>query len=88
MPEEDYGFKPSPEEMSFQEQLLHIADNINWLSSSYLFCDVPAKPDATQKLSKEEVLKILSDAYDRGVNAHTKVSASQIDDRVKFFAGQ
>ena len=87
MPEEDYDFKASAEEMSFKEQLLHIADNMNELSSSYLFCDAPAKLDATKKLSKEEVLKILADAYDRGLKAHTNVATNQLDDKIKFFAG-
>jgi hypothetical protein len=31
MPEDGYDFKATPEEMTFREQLLHIADNINWL---------------------------------------------------------
>jgi len=43
MPEDGYDFKASPEEMTFREQLLHIADNINWLSSSYLLVNGPAK---------------------------------------------
>ncbi len=87
MPEEDYDFKASAEEMSFKKQLLHIADNMNWLSSSYLFCDAPAKLDPNQKLSKEQVLKILADAYDRGLKAHTNVATNQLDDKIKFFAG-
>ncbi len=37
MPEEFYDFRPVPEEMSFREQLLHIAQNMKWLSSSFLF---------------------------------------------------
>lgn len=28
MPEDKYDFRPSPEEMTFREQLLHIADNM------------------------------------------------------------
>ncbi|WP_354359641.1 DinB family protein [Pedobacter sp. UYP30] len=87
MPEADYGFKASPEEMSFQEQLLHIADNINMLSSSYLFCDAPTARDPKTKLSKTEVLKILADAYDCGLKANTNVATSLLDEKVKFFAG-
>ena len=36
MPEEQYNFKPVPDVMTFGEQLLHIAQNMNWLSSAYL----------------------------------------------------
>ncbi len=30
MPEKEYGFKPTPEEMTFAEQLMHIAVVIDW----------------------------------------------------------
>jgi uncharacterized damage-inducible protein DinB len=87
MPEGGYDFKASPEEMTFREQLLHIAENINWLSSSYLFVDAPAKSTSGGKLTKEEVLKQLGEAYDRGLAAHLKISVVQLDEKVKFFAG-
>lgn len=33
MPAELYDYKPSPESMSFKDQLLHIVDNISYLTS-------------------------------------------------------
>jgi uncharacterized damage-inducible protein DinB len=87
MPEDEYDFKASPEEMSFREQLIHIAENMTWLSSSYLLVDAPVKSTATQKLSKSEVLKLLGNAYDLGLEAHMKMNAKQLDEKVKFFAG-
>lgn len=87
MPEDGYDFKASPEEMSFREQLLHIADNINWLSSSYLLVEGPAKNTSGGKLTKEDVLKKLGDAYDLGLKAHMKMNVGQLDEKIKFFAG-
>lgn len=87
MPEESYDFKASPEEMTFREQLLHLADNMIWLSSAYLFTEAPPKRETTIKLSKAEVLKVLAAAYDLGLEAHTKINNSQLDEEVKFFAG-
>ncbi|MEB0262794.1 MULTISPECIES: DinB family protein [unclassified Mucilaginibacter] len=87
MPEDGYDFKASPEEMSFREQLLHIADNMTWLSSSFLLVNAPSKRAATEKLSKAAVLKVLGDAYDLGLSAHMKINVSQLDDHVKFFSG-
>ena len=86
MPEEFYNFKPVPEEMSFKQQLLHIADNTEWLSSAYLFVPKANKIDTSVK-SKAAILKILSDAYDMGKAAHHNLSAKQLDDTVSFFAG-
>ncbi len=86
MPEEYYDFKPVPEEMSFKQQLMHIADNIEWLSSTYLFVAKANKIDTSVK-SKAAVIKILSDAYDMGATAHHNLSGKQLDEVVKFFAG-
>ena len=87
MPEDKYDFRPTPEEMTFREQLLHIADNMTWLSSSYLFAEGPAKRTTKEKLPKAEVLKILAQAYDLGLKAHGNVKERQLDEQVKFFAG-
>lgn len=86
MPEEYYDFKPVPEEMSFREQLLHIAQNIQWLSSSYLFIETPPDKKLETK-DKVSAIKILSDAYDMGLKAHKNISTKQLDEIVPFFAG-
>lgn len=86
MPEEYYDFKPVPEEMSFKQQLLHIADNMEWLSSSYLFIPKKNKIDTSVK-EKAVVIKTLSDAYDMGMKAHQNISDKQLDEVVPFFAG-
>ena len=87
MPEEDYGFKPVPEEMSFREQLLHIADNIRWLSSDYLLSQAAKRMTETTPPDKKTVLEILSDAYDTGMQAHQNLLPAQLEERVSFFAG-
>lgn len=87
MPEEYYDFKPVPEERSFREQLLHIAQNIRWLTTSFLFVP-PGLPvvDSTIQ-SKAAVMKVVSEAYDMGIAAHKSIKANQLDDVVPFFAG-
>lgn len=87
MPEENYDFKPVSGEMSFKEQLLHIADNIEWLSSNYLLVPAPKTKEDTSGLNKTAVLKIVSDAYDTGSHAHLNLSAARLDEKVAFFAG-
>jgi len=87
MPERNYDFRPVPSEMSFKQQLLHLADNIVWLSTSYLSPDLHARKIDTSNLSKADVMKIVSDAYDIGLKAQTSLSVGQMDKKVKFFAG-
>jgi uncharacterized damage-inducible protein DinB len=86
MPEKYYDFKPVPEEMSFRQQLLHIANNMEWLSSSYLFVPKKNKIDTAVK-GKAAVIKILGGAYDMGMMAHHNLSGKQLDEVVPFFAG-
>lgn len=87
MPEESYDFKPVPEEMSFKQQLLHIAQNIQWLSTTYLLQDKKAPKVDPASLTKAEVMKIVSEAYDVGMLAHQSLTAAQLDEVVSFFAG-
>ncbi|CAN5329878.1 hypothetical protein BH20BAC1_BH20BAC1_25090 [soil metagenome] len=87
MPAEFYPFKPVPEQMSFQEQLLHIADNIQWLSSSFLFVEKNNLNDEKTEKNKAAVIKYLSDAYDMGIAAHQNIKANQLEDSVSFFSG-
>ncbi|CAN5640312.1 hypothetical protein BH10BAC3_BH10BAC3_10550 [soil metagenome] len=87
MPEEKYGFKPVPDEMSFGEQLLHISANLNWLTSSYITnIKGPVTKAATQVQKKEEVIQVLSKTYDFAISALKSFEASHLADTVSFFA--
>lgn len=87
MPEEFYDFKPVPEEMSFKQQLLHIAQNIQWLSSSYLFTKKAMPINDTAVKDKATVLQILNDAYNMAMSAHQNLTAKQMEEVVPFIAG-
>jgi uncharacterized damage-inducible protein DinB len=67
MPAADYAFKPNKEEMSFGEQLAHIA-RVN----AALFAALSGKPDPTSKpanFDKATVIKLLNDSYDFAIAA-------------------
>lgn len=86
MPAELYDFKPAPEEMSFKEQLLHTAQNMQRLSTSYL---LTANNPHLKKEAKDKatVLQLLADSYDMALAAHQNLAAKQLDETVPFFAG-
>jgi uncharacterized damage-inducible protein DinB len=87
MPEEQYNFKPVPDEMTFGEQLLHIAQNMNWLSSTYLLGSKQNSKSDVKGLSKQSIINTLGAAYDSALAVHYQLSAKQLDDIVPFFAG-
>ena len=88
LPEEKYGFKPVPDEMSFGEQLLHIAANLNWLTSSYITSSKsPVTKAATTVQKKDEVIEVLNKTYEYAIGALKSFEASHLADTVSFFAG-
>jgi uncharacterized damage-inducible protein DinB len=87
MPEEASEYKPTPEVMSFKEQLLHIAGNMQWLSSSFLFVEKGTIKFDTTGLGKEAMLQYISAAYDKAHHAHYNLTEKQLNEVVSFFAG-
>ena len=87
MPEEQYNFKPVPDEMTFGEQLLHIAQNMNWLSSAYLFGSKQNSKSDAKVLSKQSIINTISTAYDSALAVHYRLTPKQLDEVVPFFAG-
>lgn len=84
MPEADYGFKPTPAEMSFGALMLHIAN-----SSAYRFWQLSgAKPpyDLRQddsKLPKAEILDRLGKSFDYVIQVLPKLTPEQWDKTLK-----
>lgn len=87
MPEDAFYYKPTPDVMSFKEQLLHIAGNMQWLSSTFLFAKKENTKTDTTGMGKEAVLQYVSDAYDKALTAHRNLSEKQLNEVVPFFAG-
>ena len=88
MPEHQYGFRPTKEEMSFGEQLLHICSNLGWLSSSYLSTgNNPVSKDDSKLKSKVSIRQVVTRTYDYAIAVLNQFSASNLSDTVKLFAG-
>ena len=86
MPEDGYDFKPSPRQMSFQEQLLHIQQNMHWLGTTYFSEETYTKVDAT-RLSKKQLLEALSERFDLVAKQVQATSNDRLSETVDFFAG-
>lgn len=87
MPESDYDYSPTEEQMSFKSQLLHITSNMVWLTSSYLEGEKLSADLKNEDYSKAEVIKILTDAFDLAAAAVEAFPAEDLETEVKFFAG-
>jgi uncharacterized damage-inducible protein DinB len=90
MPHKHFGFKPMKDEMSFEEQLLHMANNMNWLGATYL----TSKPaPSTIKLeakgkSRKEVMQDLNNSMAYIHDILSNFDSNKLDELVDFPAGK
>lgn len=74
--EDKFDFKPVKEEMSFKEQLIHIGENIYWLSSTYIKEEknsIKSNKNRANEMNKEQVLEFLASAYDYAIKVMVEV---------------
>lgn len=87
MPEEKYDFKPTEREMGFGAQLLHIRENMVWLSESYLAGSDFVKSENINPTGKKEIINELRIAFDMVSEIVKKVSLDDLSTDVPFYAG-
>jgi uncharacterized damage-inducible protein DinB len=85
MPAENYGFKPSPEEMSFGELMIHIAQ-----ANSEAFAnvaDIEPLP-APSGYDKKTVIKFLNDSFDWCAKEFAAMTPAQFDGMINIGEGR
>jgi uncharacterized damage-inducible protein DinB len=87
MPEEKYSYKPVPEEMTFGEQLKHIAGNMVWLSSSYLNGAKTTLDPMNAGNSKKEIIAILEKSFAYATETVDHLNEKILSQNVNFTAG-
>ena len=76
MPEGDYGFKLTPPQMSFAEQMAHLAeDQANLLAP---FSGGKAKPSKPASMSKKDVMAYVRQSFDQSIATVSKLTPAQI----------
>lgn len=84
MPESLYDYKPTNRQMSFEEQLIHIQGNMEWLSSKYFSGE---KSEKTTPNSKEELINQLIASFDKVTETIKNIPLEELSTTVDFFAG-
>jgi uncharacterized damage-inducible protein DinB len=86
---EHYSFKPDEDEMSFGEQLLHLSQNLGWLSSYYLNkkAENPVTKADIKLHDKDSIIAVVSKAYDYALGVLKDFPPSRLRDKNLFFAG-
>ena len=82
MPEADYGFKLTPPQMSFAEQMAHLAGEQAGLLAP--FSGGTPKPSKAASLSKKDVIAFVRQSFDESIATVSKLTPAQIE---KTYAG-
>jgi len=87
MPEKDYDFKHTERQRSFKEQLVHIKENITWLSTSYFTTKEYSRDTSPLPETKAETIKLINDAFKESSEIIKNTPNEELASIVDFFAG-
>lgn len=77
MPAALYDYKPNPTEMTFGEQLVHIAAvNYGWLAR---ITDTPSRFKKPEHADKASTIRILNESFDYVIDVVPKITPQQMD---------
>ena len=82
MPEADYGFKLTPPQMSFGEQMAHLAGEQAGMIAP--LSGVTPKPSKPASMSKKDVIAFVRQSFDQSIATVSKLTPAQIE---KTYAG-
>jgi len=85
MPEEHYNFKPTPEIMSFAEQVLHTAGTSFWFASKVIGEPNPAKEFKAEGKNKAEIIEHLKKSFEYVEKAITGLSDEEAAKVIPLF---
>ena len=78
MPEADYGFKLTPPQMSFGEQMAHLASDQANLLAPFINTK-PAPPSKPASMSKKDVIAFVRQSFDQSIALVSKLTPAQIE---------
>jgi uncharacterized damage-inducible protein DinB len=82
MPEDKFGFKPTPAQRSFGEHVLHIAE-VNAMLTGMLGGKTKAPAINTKATSKADMIKAMSDAFDYGTAVINEFNNTTIQETIQ-----
>jgi uncharacterized damage-inducible protein DinB len=88
MPEDQYGFKPVPEIMSFGEQVVHMASATYFFVSKLTGEENPGKGFKAEGKTKAEIIKYLKDSFDYGEKVLSNFSDADASKMFTLWEGE
>ena len=81
MPDSLYAYRPTTVSKSFAEQMVHIAHTIPLLCKRYVEgLDVKSAPPDASTMSKQEIIKMLTDSFDYVTGVIYEIPQAKLDE--------
>lgn len=87
MPADKFGYKPTPDQMSFAHLVVHITEFNNGLCAKVADVPAPKVDELKETDSKEKMLAAAKASFDFCTTALSKMDDSKLGDSVEFFGG-
>lgn len=94
MPEANYAYKPTPEEMAFGVQMVHMAGNMYFLSAKLIRgieppIDIKAMLAKVTdgKMSKKEIIELISNAFDYAEATIAQMTDKTLEEELDYWGG-
>lgn len=88
MPAADYGFKPTPEQMSFGDVVLHLAQGNDFLCGAIGGARAPARSKLDATADKAALVARLRETFTFCDQSLATLDDSRLSDSVPFFGGR
>ena len=85
MPEENYGFKLTPEQMSFGGQLTHLSQALGYFMSA--FAGEKPSPGKPASESKADVIAFVKSSYEKAISQVSQLTPEQMHKTYKGGGG-
>ena len=82
MPEDKYGFKPTPAQRSFGEHVMHIAE-VNMMLTKAIGGKTPEPAVNLKATTKADMIKAMSDAFDYGAKVIAEFNNTTIQETIQ-----
>ena len=86
MPDGDYGFKLTPPQMSFAEQITHLAQEQAGLLAP--FSNAKPNPGKPASMNKKDVMVYVRQSFDNSIDTVSKLTPAQISKSYKSEEGE
>ena len=87
MPADKYGYKPTPEQMTFGHLVLHVVGTNNFLCSKISGSAAPEADKVSDTDGKDKLVAALKASFDYCTQALAKLDDSNLGEQLPFFGG-